>query len=313
MFKTKKIISVILTICVFMVFSGCSKVDESKAVSSNNKEAVTSYPLDFVDSNERTITIEKQPVRIISISPNVTETIFALGQGGNLVGRTDYCEYPEQASKITSIGSITKPNIEKIIELKPDLVIANKLLNEDVLKKLDGLKIKVIVINGAENFDGVYDSITKIGSVLNASLNAKSIITGMKAKVEIVKDKVKSAKKPSVYYVVAYGKMGDYTATKDTFIGDMIGMAGGVNAASDATGWKYSIEKLVEKNPDILICRGFDVDKKGIESTIGYKDLTAVKTGKLLEIDNDYLDIQGPRLADGLYELAKLIHPELFK
>jgi len=308
----KKIISVILTICVFMVFNGCSKTDNSKVDNSNIQE-ITSYPLSFVDSNKKTVTIEKKPERIVSLAPNVTETIFALEQGEYLVGRTDYCVYPKEASSVASVGSITKPNIEKIIELKPDLVISSKLLNEDVITKLEALKIKVIVINGAANFDGVYDSITKIGSILNANSKGKSIITGMKSKVEIVKDKVKSAKKPSVYYVVGYGKTGDYTATKDTFIGEMIDMAGGVNAADDATGWKYSVEKLVQKNPDILICRSAKGDKEGIESTVGYSDLTAVKTGKLLEIDNNFLDIQGPRLADGLYKLAELIHPELFK
>lgn len=312
MFKNKKIMSIMLIICVFIAFTGCSKVNKPK-VDSANKGSITSYPLKFVNSDKKTITIEKEPQRVVSTAPNVTETIFALGQGKKLVGRTDYCDYPKEASKVASIGSITEPNIEKIIALKPDLVIATKLLNEDITKKLKALKIEVIVINGAESFNGVYDSITKIGNVLNANPKAKDIITGMKSKVEIIKDKVKSAKKPSVYYVVSYGKMGDYTATKDTFIGDMIAMAGGVNAASDATGWKYSVEKLVQKNPDILICRKSDGSKKGIESTIGYKDLKAVKNGKLLEIDNNLLDKQGPRLADGLYKLAELIHPELFK
>lgn len=312
MFKMKKIISVILTICVFLVFNGCSKVNDG-VVKSSDSDTITSYPLCFVDSNKKTVTIEKKPERIVSLAPNVTETIFALGQGISLVGRTDYCDYPEEASSVASVGSITKPNIEKIIELKPDLIIGTRLLNEDVIKKLETLKIKVIVINEVESFNGVYESITKIGNVLNTTSEAKSIITDMKSKVEIVKNKVKSAKKPSVYYVVGYGKTGDYTATKETFIGDMIDMAGGVNAANDATGWKYSIEKLVEKNPDILICRSAKGDKKGIESTVGYSDLTAVKTGKLLEIDNTFLDIQGPRLADGLYKLAETIHPELFK
>ncbi|MCJ7690538.1 MAG: ABC transporter substrate-binding protein, partial [Clostridiaceae bacterium] len=288
MFKMKKIVSVILTICVLMVFNGCSKTVASK-VDNSNSETITSYPLSFVDSNKKTIIIEKKPERIVSLAPNVTETIFALGQGKSLVGRTDYCHYPAEASSVASVGSITKPNIEKIIEVKPDLIIATKLLNEDVITKLEALKIRVIVINGSESFNGVYESITKIGNVLNANLKAKSIIAGMKSKVEIVKEKVKSAKKPSVYYVVGYGKTGDYTATKDTFIGDMIEMAGGVNAANDATGWKYSIEKLVQKNPDILICRSAKGDKEGIENTIGYKDLTAVKTGKLLEIDNNLL------------------------
>jgi iron complex transport system substrate-binding protein len=107
--------------------------------------------------------------------------------------------------------------------------------------------------------------------------------------------------------------MGDFTAGKGTFIGKMIEMAGGKNAADDVEGWSYSLEKLVEKNPDIMICSMYYDTKKGIQSTNGYKDLDAVKNGKLFEIDNNLLDRQGPRLADGLVELAKIIHPESFR
>ena len=116
-----------------------------------------------------------------------------------------------------------------------------------------------------------------------------------------------------MYYVVGFGKSGDFTAGKDTFIGNMIEIAGGKNAADDAIGWKYSVEKLVEKDPDVLICSKFFDTKKGIEATTGYKDLKAVKNGNLLEVDDNTITRQGPRLAEGLEAMAKLIHPELFK
>jgi iron complex transport system substrate-binding protein len=128
-----------------------------------------------------------------------------------------------------------------------------------------------------------------------------------------ITSKVKDAKKPTVYYVAGFGKSGDFTAGKNTFIGNMIEIAGGKNAADDAIGWKYSVEKLVEKDPDILICSKFYASKKGIEATTGYKDLNAVRNGKLLEVDDNIIVRQGPRLAEGLEAIAKLIHPELFK
>ena len=126
-------------------------------------------------------------------------------------------------------------------------------------------------------------------------------------------DKVKDQEKPSVYYVVGFGEYGDYTAGGDTFIGKMIEMAGGKNVAKEAEGWAYSLEKLVEQNPDILICSKHFDSKAGIELANGYKELSAVKEGRLYEIDNDLLDRPGTRLADGLEELARLIHPNVFK
>jgi len=158
----------------------------------------------------------------------------------------------------------------------------------------------------------VYKTIGDIGKVLNVQKGSEKVITDMEAKVQLVQDKVKGLNKPSLYYVVSYGKS-QFTAGKDTYIGKIIEMAGAKNAADDVTGWSYSLEKLVEKNPDILVCTKFFDTKKGIQAENGYKDLKAVKENKLYEIDNNILDRQGPRLADGLYELAKIAHPEAFK
>ena len=315
MFKIKRIMSIVLTVLVCFLFSACSNsATKDKEVNTTEKDtASVIYPLKVVDSYNRTVTIENEPKRIITIAPNITEGIYALGKGGSLVGRSDYDDYPAEALKVSSIGSLLQPNIEKIIELKPDVVIASTHFDKAVVKKLEDLNIKVIVLYGEENFDGVYNTLTKLGEVLNANEKAQTIISDMKKKVADITDKVANAKKPTVYYVAGFGKSGDFTAGKDTFIGNMIEIAGGKNAAEDVIGWKYSVEKLVEKDPDILICSKFFDSKKGIEATTGYKDLKAVKSGKLLEVDDNIIVRQGPRLADGLEAMAKLIHPELFK
>lgn len=314
--KFKKII--VLTLCLILIFSlsACSKnkVEEKK----DNKEATqlskeTKYPLTIKDSYDREVTIEKEPSRVISIAPNITETIYALDKENKLVGRTDYCDYPAEVKNIASIGELQKPNIEKIVDLKPDLIIASTHFKKDVIKKLEDLGLKVIVLYGEENFEGVYNTIGRVGEVLNAQPKANEVVTNMQKKVADVKSKVANKETPSVYYVVGFGKTGDFTAGKDTFIDKMITMAGGKNVAEDAVGWKYSIEKLLEKNPEIVICSKYFDSKKTLQQTNGYKDLDAVKKNKLFEIDNNMLDRQGPRLADGLEALAKIIHPEAFK
>ncbi|MPQ33411.1 ABC transporter substrate-binding protein [Clostridium estertheticum] len=314
MFKRKNIITIVLAVFC-LVLSACGNngvINNGQNITKKATSAVT-YPLKVVDSYNRTITIEKEPKRIIAIAPNITEGIYALGKGTSLVGRSDYDNYPVKANKVTSVGDLLKPNIEKIVELKPDVVIASTHFDKNVIKKLEELNIKVIVLYGEENFTGVYDTMSKLGQIVNASDKALSIISAMQKKVADVTKKVKGAKKPTVYYVAGFGKSGDFTAGKDTFIGNMIDMAGGENAAKDVVGWKYSVEKLVEKNPDVLICSKLYGSKKGIEATNGYKDLKAVKSGKLLEVDENIITRQGPRLADGLEAIAKLIHPELFK
>lgn len=310
MMKSRKLFSLIVIILLCFALSACKK--QQSSISKKPAEG-TAYPLKVTDSYNREVTLDKEPQRIISIAPNITETIFALGKGDKLVGRTDYCDFPAEAGKVASVGSLTDPSIEKIVELKPDVIIASTHFKKEVVTKLEQLNIKVLVLYGQESFDGVYDTITKVAQVLNAKESGDKIIGDMKKRVDAVTAKVKDAKKPSVYYVVGYGKSGDFTAGKGTFIANMIEMAGGVNAANDVEGWKYSIEKLVEKNPDILVCsKNFDT-KKGLEAANGYKDLKAVQGGKLLEIDENLLNRQGPRLAEGLETLAKLIHPEIFK
>ncbi len=309
--------TLVRTLILFMIallsFTGCqapAQTEEQENIQTNTASKL--YPLEITDSMGRKVTIENEPQRIISIAPNITETIYALGMEAKLVARTDYCDYPEQVLEKESIGSLREPNIEKILELDPDLIIASTHFDPDVLKKLEDSGLTVAVLYGEESFEGVYDTILKTGKLLNADENANAVVADMQAKVKKVKEAVENQPKPKAYYVVSYGEGGDYTATGETFISQIIDMAGGENIANDATGWKYNLEALVEKDPDIVICSKYFEAKAGIKSANGYNELTAVKEGRLFEIDNNMLDRQGPRLADGLETLAKILHPDKF-
>lgn len=303
--------NLLLSIFIMLTFLFASCSGASKA--PEQKKQAAAYPLTITDSYNRQVTIDKRPERIVSVAPNITEIIAALNAKDRLVGRTDYCDYPQDILSVESIGSLMEPNIEKIVSLKPDIVIASSHFKKESLEKLEQLNVKVVILNGAETFDGAYETIEKVGQVIGEKEAADKIVSDMKKKVEEVTAKVKDAPKPKVYYVISYGKFGDYTAGKGTFIDEAIKMAGGTNIGEDAEGWAYSLEKIVKNDPDIIIRSKYFDTKAGMLSTAGYKDLRAVKEGKLLEIDNNMLDRQGPRLAQGLEELAKLIHPELFK
>ncbi len=333
----KKIVLVIGLFAVLMLFSGCSDslvdtpgadvpagqvyTEEDKTQSSEESldpvddkfSDQTVYPLTITDSYGREVTIEKKPESVISIAPSITETIFAIGAENILKGRTDYCTYPQAAEKIASIGSMRNPSIEAIAALGPDLVIASTHFKEETLAKLEDIGIKVVVLSSQNSFEGVYEVIENTGRILNQNKESRDLILSMKAKVETVLKKTAEVIPTEVYYVVGFGERGDHTAGGDTFISQMIEMAGGTNAAAEVKGWSYSLEKLIEKDPYMMVCSVHDNSKRNIQATNGYQDLTSVKEGRLYEIDDDLLDIQGPRLAQGLEALAKILHPEVFE
>lgn len=283
----KRFITAMLTMAIMLVFVACTHTGE---------EAI----------------IKEESMRIVSVAPSITELIYALGKGDQLVGRSDYCDYPVEANEVPSVGSLSDPNIEKILELQPDIVFASAHFKEDIAKKLEGLGIKIEVIYNAEDFSGSYDAINRVGEMVNAKDEALELVVSLEKEIEYIKEQVKEQEIPTVYYVVGFGKDGDYTATGDTFVAQMIEIAGGENIAKDATGWKYSLEKIIEEDPEyILISQNYGM-KEEFEQTEGYKELSAVKHNKLIEIDDDLLNRQGPRLAQGVESLAKILHPDLF-
>jgi len=324
----KKCLIIILTIMLSISLIACNNYNSNKTQNNDNvsentidkatDNVDTKYPITIKDSTGKEITIEKEPEKVVSLAPNATEIIFALGKGDKLAGRTDYCTYPEDAKKVQSVGDLMNINYEKLMEIQPDIVITSPMTLEETRKKIADLGIKVLVIDNTQSFDATYNIIEQIGKMLNANQKSSEIVSSMKEKVESVKKKVAGADKLKVYYLVSYGESGDYTAGKGTFIDSMTEIAGGVNIANDVDSWsKYSVEKIIEKDPDIIIYSESPDNpinnKESIMAANGYKDIKAVKEGKVMPIDSDLVEIQGPRLADGLEALAKIIHPELYK
>ena len=305
--KIRKVLFYLLIFTISISLIGCTESNQDKP----KKESNSKYPIKIVDGMDRKIDIESEPKRIISIAPSVTETIYKLNKQDLLVGRTEYCDYHKKAKKIATIGSLQQPNIEKIISLKPDIVFASTHFKEESLKQLEKLNIKVVMIFSQKSFKGVYSNINLMGEILNAKKEAKSVIDEMKKEVKLVKDTVKDLEKKTVYYVIGFGNGNDFTATGETFISEMIEMAGGTNIAKDATGWQYSLEKLIEKNPDAIISRKKFIDELKVAN--GYKSLDAIKNDRIVAVNNNLVERMGPRLSKGLLELAKAIHPKAFE
>lgn len=302
----KKILITIVLIMGFAIFLvGCDN-KESSSVNS------VDYPLTITDSTGSQVTIEKEPKKVVSFSPVVTETVAAIGRENILVGRTSFCDYPQSVESIPVVGDLTTHNMELVAGVEPDVVLASAFVDEGTKEQLKQLGIPLVVTYSSESFNGAYDDIEMIGKILNREDKSKEVIERMKSKVYSVKTKVKEAKnKPNVYYVLGFIK-GDFTATGETFINEMITMAGGTNIAADGTGWSYNKENLIEKNPDILILDNMAGTIDCLKNTEGYKDLEAVKNNKVYLINSNLINRTGPRLALGLEALAAIIHPEIF-
>ncbi len=271
----------------------------------------TKYPLTITDSEGTEVTFDSEPKKVVSVAPNITETIYQLGLESRLVGRTDYCDYPKEALDIESIGTLKSPDIEKIISLDPDVVIASTHFNEDSNKKLTDLGVKVVVLYAENDIEGAYSIIETMGTIFNVNEAAATAVKDMQTSINETKELIKDLDKPSVYFVVAFGEFGDFTAGGDTFIGQMISLAGGNNIAQDVSGWSYTLESLVEADPDIIIMS--EDMKSDFETAENYKDLTAVKNDQVYGIDKNILERQGYRNAEGLRTLAEIMHPEAFK
>lgn len=294
----------LLLVCVFAaaLVSGTPVAEETPMTAG----------ITITDSSGAVITFESVPDRVVSAAPNITEAIFAIGRGDAIVGRTDYCDYPEEVSGITSIGSLREPSLETIVSLEPDVVIASTHFQPEVGEALQGVGVPVVYLYDPGSFEGVYDVIESLGELLDAQDAAADVVSGMKSDVADVLARVAGATKPSVYYVVGFGQWGDFTAGGDTFIGQMLEMINADNIAKDSEGWAYSFEKIVEADPDIVICSQYWGAKEGLQTTDGYKDLPAIADGRLYAFDNNTVDRQGPRLAEGLRALAAIVHPDLF-
>lgn len=283
------------------------------AATDTSADAVsgTVYPLEVTDSYGNVITIESEPEKVVSVAPNLTEMVYAIDAEDKLVGRSDYCDYPEEVAAIDSVGSITAPDVEKIISLEPDVVIVSTHFEEENADKLEEAGIPVVALYEESEVDGVYDIVSTLGEVVNHNEEAAECVAEMKDTIASVEVAVEGLDAPTVYYVVGYGEYGDYTAGGDTFVGKMLEMAGGDNIAKDISGWSISLEEIIEADPSIIIIN--ESMKDDFVSSPNYSELTAVKEGNVYTLDVNMLERQGYRNAQGILELAQIFHPEAFE
>lgn len=279
--------------------------DELFRLNVEEHSEATSYPLTYTDSLERSVEIAAEPQRVISLGPNLTELMYALEADDRLVGRTDYCDYPEDALAIDSVGTLMEPNLELITELAPDLVIASTHVSEEIMDKLDELKIPVVMLYDEEHLSGLSQIILDLGHILNVNTEAKLLEHNCSSRIQRAARQVERLDAPTIYYVVGFGEYGEFTAGGNTFLSDILETAGAKNVAEDLEGWNYSLEELIEADPDIILLPAWAADSFGQEAP--YSELSAVKNANLIVVDDNIFSRQGPRNADAVELVTKIV------
>ncbi|MGM0601822.1 MAG: ABC transporter substrate-binding protein [Bacillota bacterium] len=276
------------------------------------------FPVKYEDDLGHKIELKKEPERIISLAPSITELIYFLGLEDKLVGVTTYANYPPEAAEKEKIGSVTEVNIEKIVTLEPDLIIADSINKSETLKRLNDLGMKAVGFNPLDIKETI-EMIKIVGRLTGSAEKADEIAEKMDSRLEriesLIAGELKKGKRPDVFYEIWSDPL--YTAGDNTFINNVIEIAGGNNIGKKAEGaWpRFGIESLIMADPDVYISSPHSaaggITVENILNRPLFSELTAVKKKRVYLIDQDKISRPSPRIIDGLKEIAAAIFPEL--
>lgn len=309
----RRILSLILAVAVLASVSGCSF---GKAKVATPKPEPT-FPLTITDDTGRSITVPAVPQRIVSLAPSNTEILFALGLGAKVVGVDKYSNFPAEAATITRVGGFSNPSVETIASLKPDLILGTSM-HTKVVGQLESLGIPVVLL-AARDVEGVLTNFSLVGRITSSEEKADALASEIRSRIKKVQDKLGDLpedRRPLVYYEVNAEPM--ITVGPQTFINHLLQLAGGRNIAADAASDypEYSSEIILKKNPQVIIYPSFEGPEspalEKFKSRPGWTQIEAVKGNRIFSINADIISRPGPRIADAVEELARLLYPDRF-
>lgn len=274
--------------------------------SGNGAQAALAYPLTIKDDLGRTVSFDAQPQRIISLTPSVTEMLFALEVGSRVVGVTNYCNYPAEALAIDKIGDINL-NFERILELQPDLIIGVGSMQADDINKLVSLGQRVFVTEAAKIAD-IPRQMRVLGRILGNGVVGEKLASSFENSIAAIQKKVSQQKaRPRVFIEVWNEPL--MTAGPGTFMDELIVLAGGSNISGDSPySWpQFSVETVVQRDPEVIILTCFN--KKEVLNRKAWAGISAIKNGRVFEVNPDIYSRPAPRLIDALGEMYSLLHP----
>lgn len=251
--------------------------------------------------------------RVVSLAPNLTEIMFAVGAGNRLVGRTSYCDYPPEAKAIAEVGDTLHPSLETIIALKPQVVLVSTASQLEVFtNQLQSQNIAVYVTD-PHDLEGVFRSIAQIGEIVGEKDQANRLVQKLRERTNAVEQAVKQKPPVRVFYQVSGEPL--YTAGHDSFVTDLMRRAGGASVTADVPGaWpKYSNESALAARPEaIILPTGGSMGAANANVAEALRQSPAAVQGRVYKINDDHLARPGPRSVEGLEEMARALHPDAF-
>ncbi len=251
------------------------------------------------------------PRRIVSLGPAITKGLYLLGVGDKLIADTVYCNKPPEAQSKQKIGTVTKVDVEKIVRLKPDLVLATSLSDAEQIEKLKNLGIRVIRFPKINSFRELCESFFELGRTVGKKELAKEIICQAEEEISLIKQKVMTMPKPKV--LIQLGAKPLWVVTKDSFINDLIEIAGGINIGPSDQKGLYSREEALKQNPDVIIIATMGiVGKEEKKIWQKYQTINAIRNNRIYIFNSDKLCSPTPVSFVGtLKELTKILHPQI--
>ena len=297
---SKKIISLLLAVLMLMSMHAAFAQDTTITVK---------------DMYDREITLTEPATRIVALTAADCEILCALGCEDTLVGRGEYCDYPESILDVPSVSSGFETNVEEIIALQPQVVLMSDM-NQTVEQReaLERAGVQTVVSN-AQDIEGTYTAIRIIGKLMGKDDEAEALISGMQESFDAIAEKSEDTGK-TVYFEVSPLEYGLWTAGANTSMDELATMCGLTNAFADLDGWaEISEEQVLERNPDYIVTITMyygegPTPEEEIMSRPGWEGVTAVANGKILNADSNVVSRPGPRLQDAAEELYNFVYGE---
>jgi len=286
----------------------------SCAPRRNQNSSSITETREVTDEAGRRVRLATRIDRIVSLAPNLTEIVYAVGAGDRLVGRTKYCDYPAEVKNVAEIGDTMTPSIERIIALKPQIVLVSTASQlEAFTRQLDEQRIAVYVTN-PHSLEEVFRSIATLGDLFGTREQAEKLVADLRRRADGVSAAISATKPVTVFYQVSNEPL--YTIGRESYLTDLVRRAGGVSVTADVpTSFpRFSGEAALAARPEaIILPTGGSMGTANSTVAAPLKNSPAALNNRVFKINEDHLSRPGPRLVDGLEAMARALHPEAFK
>ncbi|MER2106487.1 MAG: ABC transporter substrate-binding protein [Solibacillus sp.] len=296
----------LISLAMGVLVAGCQ--EESQQTVANEQYVV-------VDDRQKEVTFASVPETIVSLQPSNTEILFALGVGDRIIGATAYDTYPEQALEIERISDIITVDLERVVQLEPDVVIAYDTLDEAQIAQLETLGLNVFLIESATTLEAVYSDITQLAQVMQVEDKGAAIVSAIQAQIAGVQEEIAPYQNSRAVYYEVSPAPDIWTAGSETFQQELLSAAGINNLFADQTDWfQVSEEEVITRNPAVIMTTANYLDDPigELKTRNGWESVTAIQTGALHLVDDDLFSRPATRVGDAVEAAAKMVYPEAF-